>query len=161
MYCWMSVKKTGLIFIYKSILVEIVINMFVYNSPHYFPNTAHEWYRSVIRRQWIIPFLNTAITWASFQFVEYLLYWRDLLNIICKGNAFLFGHIFNILWLMTSGPDALFGWRIWIMSEISSTLTLRSIIILFVFNSIWGRGAFASSGLDIKLKYFFSRSHFS
>jgi hypothetical protein len=33
----------------------------------------------------------------------------DLLNIICKGNAILFGHSFNILWLMTSGPDALFG----------------------------------------------------
>jgi hypothetical protein len=29
-------KKTGLIFIYKFILVEMVINMFVYNSLHYF-----------------------------------------------------------------------------------------------------------------------------
>ena len=28
------------------------------------------------------------------------------MNIICKGNAILFGHSFNILWLMTSGPDA-------------------------------------------------------
>jgi hypothetical protein len=27
-----------------------------------------------------------------------------LLNIICKGNAILFGHNFSILWLMTSGP---------------------------------------------------------
>ena len=134
--------------------------MFVYNTLHYFPNTAYKWYRSVIRRKWRIPFLNTAITWASFQFVGYLLCWRNLLNIICKENAILFGHSFNILWLMTSGPDALFGWRIWIMSEISSTLTLRSVILLFVFNSISGRGAFASSSLDIKLKYLFSKSHF-
>jgi hypothetical protein len=44
----------------------------------------------------------------STQFVGYLLWWSDLLNIICKGNAILFGHSFNILWLMTSGPDALF-----------------------------------------------------
>ena len=35
-------KKTGLIFIYKFILVEIVINMFVYNSLHYFPNTTYK-----------------------------------------------------------------------------------------------------------------------
>jgi hypothetical protein len=39
----------------------------------------------------------------------YLLWWSDLLNIICKGNAILLGHSFNILWLMTSGPDVLFG----------------------------------------------------
>jgi hypothetical protein len=29
-------------FVYKSILVEIVVNMFVYYSLHYFPNTAYE-----------------------------------------------------------------------------------------------------------------------
>jgi hypothetical protein len=63
------------------------------------------------------PFLNTAIIWASFQFVGYLLCWRDLLNIICKGNAILFGHSFNILWLMTSGPDALFRWRITLLAN--------------------------------------------
>jgi hypothetical protein len=51
-------------------------------------------------------------TLAGFQFVGYLLWWSDLLNIICKGNSILFGHSFNILWLMTSCPDALFGRRI-------------------------------------------------
>jgi hypothetical protein len=93
--------------------------MFVYNSLHYFPNTTYKRYRCVIRRNEESPFLNTALTWANFQFVGYLLWWSDLLNIICKGNAILFGHSFNILWLMTSGPDALFGWRICIISEIS------------------------------------------
>ena len=44
------------------------------------------------------------------------------------------------------------------MSEISSILALRSVILLFVFNSKLGRGAFASSSLDIKLKYLFSKS---
>jgi hypothetical protein len=48
--------------IYKFILVEIVINMFVYNSLHYFPNTTYKRYRSVIRRNEESPFLNTAIT---------------------------------------------------------------------------------------------------
>jgi hypothetical protein len=33
-------KKTRLIFIYKYILVEIVINLFAYNSLHYFPNDS-------------------------------------------------------------------------------------------------------------------------
>jgi hypothetical protein len=61
---------------------------------------------------------------------------------------------------LTPDPDALFGWRIWIMSEISWILTLISVILFFVFNSISGRGAFASSNLDIKLKYLFNKSHF-
>jgi hypothetical protein len=97
MYCWMLRTKTGLIFIYNFILVEIAINMFVYNSLHYFPNTTYKRYRCVIRRNEESPFLNTALTWANFQFVGYLLWWSDLLNIICKGNALLFGHSFNIL----------------------------------------------------------------
>jgi hypothetical protein len=44
-------KKTGLIFIYKSMLVEMVINMFVYNSLQYFP-----WLSSYIngRRQKVV-----------------------------------------------------------------------------------------------------------
>ena len=35
-------KKTGLIFIYQSILLEIVIHMFAYSSLHYFPYTAYK-----------------------------------------------------------------------------------------------------------------------
>jgi hypothetical protein len=153
MYCWMPGKKTGLIFIHKSILVEMVINMFVYNSLHYFPNTAYKWYRSVIRRQWRITLFKYCNNiWASFQFVGYLVCWRELLNIICKGNAILFGHSFSILWLMTSGHDVLFEWRIWIMSEISLTLTLRSVMLLFAFDSISGRGfCFIQFGYKTKI----------
>jgi flagellar biosynthesis protein FlhB len=49
MYCWMLRKKTGLIFIYKFILVVIVINMFVYNSLHYFPNLKARRQKVVIK----------------------------------------------------------------------------------------------------------------
>jgi hypothetical protein len=45
------------------------------------------------------------------------------------------------------------------MSEVSFILTLISVILLFVFSSISGRGAFASSNLDIKLKYLFNKSN--
>jgi hypothetical protein len=53
-------KKTELIFIYNSILVEIVVNMFVYNSLHYFPNgitgNLIDWFSSYLkgRRQKVV-----------------------------------------------------------------------------------------------------------
>jgi hypothetical protein len=55
------------------------------------------------------PFLKIAKTWALFQLEGYLLCCKDLLNIIRRGFAIFSGEILSILWLILSGPVALFG----------------------------------------------------
>jgi hypothetical protein len=60
-------------------------------------------------------FLKIAITCALFQLVGYLHCRRDLLKIIWRGAAIFSGQIFNLLWLIISGPDALLGFIILII----------------------------------------------
>ena len=64
------------------------------------------------------------------------------------------------MWLIISGPDALLGFKILIISTISSVVMTMSSRKLLVLSSISGKGTFASSNEEIKIKYVFSNSHF-
>ena len=75
--------------------------------------------------------------------------------------AILSWEILSILWLILSGPVALFESKIWITSIISFSVICISWIILFVFESNCGRVTHSSSSLDIELKYLFNNSNLS
>ena len=76
-----------------------------------------------------------------------------------EGHGYFLGHIFSILWLITSGSEALFGSRVCRMSIIS--LIFTKIFRLSVFDINSGNGTLSSSNLDIRQKYLFRSEHFS
>jgi hypothetical protein len=101
------------------------------------------------------------ITLAFFHNLGYLHCSRDLLKIIRNGTAIFSGDTCNILWLIISGPDALFTAKFVITSTISSSVQRMSLIELPVLDSKSGNKTFSSSIPEIQLKYLLKRSHFS
>ena len=68
------------------------------------------------------PFLKIGITCASFHRLGNEFVFKDELNSLHKGVAIDPLVFFNILWLIPSGPDALFSLRLLKMSETSDGL---------------------------------------
>jgi hypothetical protein len=61
---------------------------------------------------------------------KYVHFSRDVLKIIRNGTAMFAGDTCNILWLIISGPDALFTAKFVITSTISSSVQRMSLIEL-------------------------------
>ena len=101
------------------------------------------------------------ITLAFFHNLGYLHCSRDLIKHIRNGTAIFSGDTCNILWLIISGPDALFTAKFVITSTISSSVQRMSLIELPVLDSKSGNTTFSSSIPEIQLKYLLKRSHFS
>ena len=101
------------------------------------------------------------ITLAFFHNLGYLHCSRDLLKNIGNGTAISSGDTCNILWLIISGPDALFTAKFVITSNISSSVQRMSLIELPVLDSKSSNKTCSSSIPEIQLKYLLKRSHFS
>ena len=101
------------------------------------------------------------ITLAFFHNLGYLHCSRYSLKIIRNGTVIFSGDTCNILWLIISGPDALFTAKFVITSTISSSVQRMSLIELPVLDSMSGNKTFSSSIPEIQLNYLLKRSHFS
>ena len=89
---------------------------------------------------------------AFFHDLGYLHCSRDLLKIIRNGTAIFSGDTCNILWLILSGPNALFTAKFIITSNISSSVQRMSLIELPVLDPKSGNKTFSSSIPEIQLK---------
>ena len=138
------------------------INVLIQYSFHDFSNTTYKRNGAIIWLIRNITLLKNGDNIGYFPlFRIFALFERFVKKNIHNVTAICSWDICNILWLMISGPDALFTVKFVITSTMSSSLQRMSLIELPVLDSKSGNTTCSSSIPEIQLKYLLKRSHFS